>query len=89
MNWNIRDLRNHEGRQYKVLRPIPTDDGDRLLLENWKEHFVANHGIIETFFEHADPVIDNMMKGRRGEKWDYVAVDPDSNWPDEINIYEI
>lgn len=89
MHWRIEQDRLHDGIQYWIIQPSPIDVGDQDLMDNWRVHLEVNNSIIHTFFDVADPVINNMMEGDRGVKWEYEPVIADSEWPNQIVIYEI
>ena len=90
MNWYIPETQgNLKEEQLRVIAPIPTDDADKELLANWRDHFEKNNDVIHTFFELVDPVINNMMRGARGKNWDYEPISKNGKWPYQIVVYKI
>lgn len=85
-----KEHRNHDGRQYWIIKPVSSNDSDRDLIQNWT-NILKNEGhIIHTFFDTLDPILSNIMQGQRGKEWDYLPLNEEEvDWPIEFIIYEL
>lgn len=63
-----------------ILEPV--DAQEERLLTIWREYRDKHQGILHTFYDEMDPIMDRLMGGRRGEVWDYVPESmKEDKWP--------